>query len=61
MVNNMGFIVGIVYLIVDGVNYQLEGELKYDVGSVMCELKVGQDMVYGFSEMLKVLYISVLI
>lgn len=45
-----GFIAGTAYLTVDGVNYQIEGGLKYDVGSVTRETLSGQDTVHGFSE-----------
>jgi hypothetical protein len=50
MANNTTFIAGTAYLTVDGVNYQLEGELKYDVGTVTRESLSGQDTVHGFSE-----------
>src|SRR5262245_17248459 len=56
--NNTGLIAGTAYLTVDGVNYQLEGSLKYDVGSKTRETKSGQDTVHGFSEMPKAPYIS---
>jgi len=58
MANNTGLIAGVAYLTVDGVNYQLEGDLRYDVGSVTRESKVGQDTVHGFSEMPKAPSIS---
>ncbi|ARK81025.1 phage tail protein [Burkholderia pseudomallei] len=58
MANNTGLIAGTAYLTADGVNYQLEGELKYDAGSVTRESKSGQDTVHGFSEMPKSPYIS---
>lgn len=58
MANNTGLIAGVAYLTADGVNYQVEGELKYDVGSVTRESKTGQDTVHGFSEMPKAPYIS---
>ncbi|MDR5757023.1 phage tail tube protein [Caballeronia sp. LZ035] len=50
MANNTNFIAGTAYITVDGVNYQLDGELKYDVGSVTRESLAGQDTVHGFSE-----------
>ncbi|TCK43983.1 tail tube protein [Paraburkholderia sp. BL8N3] len=58
MANDTNFIAGTAYLTVDGVNYQLEGELKYDVGSVTRETQSGQDTVHGFSEKPKPPYIS---
>ncbi|BDC37759.1 MULTISPECIES: phage tail tube protein [Paraburkholderia] len=58
MANNTGLIAGTAYLSVDGVNYQLEGELKYDVAKVTRETKSGQDTVHGFSEMPKAPSIS---
>jgi hypothetical protein len=58
MANNTGLIAGVAYLTADGVNYQLEGELKYDVGVVTRETKTGQDTVHGFSEMPRAPYIS---
>jgi hypothetical protein len=50
MANNSNFIAGTAYITVDGVNYQLEGELKYDVGRVTRESLQGQDTGHGFSE-----------
>lgn len=50
MANQTNFIAGTAYITIDGVNYQLEGELKYDVGTVTRESLAGQDTVHGFSE-----------
>jgi len=50
MANNTNFIAGTAYITIDGVNYQLEGELRYDVGAVTRESLAGQDTVHGFSE-----------
>ncbi|AQG98345.1 phage tail protein [Burkholderia sp. KK1] len=50
MANNTNFIAGTAYITIDGVNYQLEGELRYDVGAVMRESLGGQDTIHGFSE-----------
>jgi len=50
MANNTNFIAGTAYITVDGVNYQLEGELRYDVGGKKRETQGGQDTIHGFSE-----------
>lgn len=50
MANSKGFIAGTAYITVDGTNYQLEGQLKYDLGNVTRESLSGQDTVHGFSE-----------
>ncbi|WP_353191412.1 phage tail tube protein [Pandoraea pnomenusa] len=50
MANSNGFIAGTAYTTIDGTNYQLEGQLKYDLGKVTRESLAGQDTVHGFSE-----------
>lgn len=41
---------GIAYVMVDGTNYMLSGELTYSVSEISRETLLGQDRVHGYSE-----------
>ena len=51
MANNPNKLAGIASLTIDGVNYLVAGDLKYQVSGVKRETLTGQDSVHGFSEM----------
>ena len=43
-------VAGIIYIKVDGVQYDAKGEFTYNIGSPLREAVVGSDGVHGFSE-----------
>lgn len=49
---------GIAFVMVDGVQYMLSGDLSYCVSTVERETLVGQDRVHGYSEKPNAPYIS---
>lgn len=50
MANSPQKLAGIASLSIDGVNYLVAGDLKYQVSGVKRETLVGQDAVHGYSE-----------
>lgn len=50
MADTTNRVAGIAYLSVDGVSYQLSGDLSYSVASVTRETQIGMDGVHGYSE-----------
>ena len=51
MADKTNALAGIASLTIDGVNYLVAGDLKYQVSGRKRETLVGQDRVHGFSEM----------